>query len=138
MWDVERVVSCSLIRVGATVATRKQQEIAEMLRRQISNIALYELRDPRVGFVTVTRIELAGDFRSAKVYVTVRGSRADVSKSLGALRHARGRIQGLIGERLELRYTPLLEFVEDIELDKALRVDRLIDEVMRQDEESGN
>ena len=120
------------------MATRKQQEIAELLRRQVSNIALYELRDPRVGFVTVTRLELAGDFRSAKVYVMIRGSRADVSKSLGALKHARGRIQGLIGDRLKLRYTPLLEFVEDKELGQALRVDRLIDEVRRQDEESGN
>lgn len=120
------------------MATRKQQEIAELLRREISNIALHELRDPRLGFVTVTRIKLAGDFRSAKVYVTIRGSRADVSNSLGALKRARGRIQGLIGDRLELRYTPLLEFVEDTELGQALRVDRLIDEVMRQDGESEN
>jgi len=123
-------------RIPAAVATRKQLEIAELLRRKISGIVLHELRDPRMGFVTITRLELSGDLRSAKVFVTVRGSRGDVSKSLAALQHARGHIQGLIGSRIKLRHTPLLRFIEDKELGEALRVDRLIDEVRRQDVES--
>ena len=83
-----------------------------------------------------TRLELSGDLRSAKVYVTVRGSRSDANKSLAALQHARGHIQGLIGSRMKLRHTPLLRFIEDKELGEALRVDRLIDKVMREDAES--
>ena len=109
-----------------------------MLRRQISNIILYELNDPRMGFVTVTGLELAGDSQSAKVFVTVRGREADVNKTLEALRHARGHIQGLVGDRLDLRHTPILQFLEDKELAEALRVDRLIDEVRRQDAASHN
>ena len=107
-----------------------------MLRRQISNIILYELSDPRMGFVTITRLELAGDFQSAKVFVTVRGARADVNKTLAAIKHARGHIQSLVADRIDLRYTPMLQFIEDKELGEALRVDRLIDEVRKLDAQS--
>ena len=115
------------------MATRKQKEITELLRREISNIILYELSDPRTGFLTLTRVQLSGDGRSAKVFVTVRGEEAAVQKTLDALQHARGHIQALIAERLKLRWTPVLEFLEDVELNQALRVDRLIDQVRKQD-----
>jgi len=113
------------------LATRKQKETAELLRREISNIILYELSDPRPGFLTLTRLQLAGDYRSAKVFVTVRGSAEEVRHTLEALRHAHGHIQALIAERLTLRYTPVLEFLEDVEMNEALRVNRLIDEVCK-------
>jgi len=116
------------------VFTRKQQEISELLRREISSIILYELSDPQVGFVTVTRVKVARDFRSAKVFLMVRGEREDVGRTLGALTHARGRIQALVARRIKLRHTPVLEFVEDAEMTEALRVDRLIDEVTREDD----
>ena len=112
--------------------SRKRKEIAELLRREISRIILYELSDPRMGFVTVTRVELAGDYRSAKVFMTVRGSEGDASKCFSALDHARGHIQALVGDRLKLRYTPVLSFLEDKELGEALRVDRLIGQLANQ------
>ena len=115
------------------MATRKQKEITELLRRGISNIILYELSDPRTGFLTLTRVQLSGDGRSAKVFVTVRGDEAAVRKSLDALRHARGHIQALIAERLRLRWTPVLEFLEDIELNQALRVERLISQLRQRE-----
>ena len=113
------------------MATRKQKEIAELLRREISNIILYELGDPRTGCVTLTRVQVAGDHRSARVYVTVRGGEADVDKTLAALTHARGHIQALVAQRIKLRWTPVLDFVEDSELTEALRVDKLLDQVSR-------
>ena len=113
------------------MATRKQKEIAELLRREISSIVLHELSDPRTGFVTLTRVQVTGDYRSARVYVTVRGEEADVKKTLAALTHARGHIQALVAKRIKLRWTPVLEFVEDSELTEALRIDRLLDQVSR-------
>ncbi len=113
---------------------RKQEEISELLRRQISRIVLCELSDPRIKFVTITRVDVAGDYRSAKVYVTVRGPESDLNRTLEALMHAKGHVQGLIASRAKLRYTPVLTFLEDGELLTALRVNRLIDEVMRQDQ----
>ncbi len=114
------------------MARRKQREITELLRREISNIILCELADPRLGFVTLTRVHLAGDFRSAKVFVTVRGSSAELHRTLEGLKHARGRIQALVAQRLKLCYTPLLQFVEDQELHRALRVDKLIEDIRKQ------
>jgi len=116
---------------------RKQRELAELLRREISNILLRDLNDPRMGFVTVTKVEAAGDLRSAKVFVTVRGSTGDVSRTMHGLKHARGYVQRLIGQRLSIRYTPLLDFLEDEELGRAMRVTKLIDQVRRQDKTAG-
>ena len=113
---------------------RKQEEISELLRREISSIVLRELRDPRIKFVTITRVEVASDYRSAKVYVTVRGPEAGLNRTLEALTHAKGHIQGLVADRIKLRHTPVLAFLEDRELLTALRVNRLIDEVRKQDQ----
>ena len=113
--------------------TRKQKELGELLRREISHILLFELKDPRMGFVTVTRVEAARDLRSARVYLTVRGSEGDLSKTLHGLVHARGYVQHLIGTRHTLRYTPVLEFRQDEELQKVMRLTKLIDDVRAQD-----
>ncbi|MCK4284166.1 MAG: 30S ribosome-binding factor RbfA [Candidatus Brocadiae bacterium] len=114
---------------------RKKRRIEELLRRELSNIVLHELRDPRAGFVTVTAVELSGDQRSAKVLVMVRGSEEEKGEALRTLSRARGHIQGLVGDRLELRYTPVLRFAEDTELHTVRRVEKLIDEARRQDRE---
>ena len=116
------------------MASRKQKEINELLRRELSRIILYELSDPRLGFTTVTRVRIAGDYRSAKVYVTVRGEDEDKRRTLDALRHARGHMQALIADRIKLRWTPVLEFIQDQEMVDALRVNRILDEMS--DEES--
>jgi len=115
------------------VGTRKQKELAELLRREISRILLYELNDPRMGFVTITRVEAARDLRSARVYLTVRGSQSDLSKTLHGLAHARGYVQHLIAMRHSLRYTPVLQFFEDEELQRVMRLTKLIEEVRARD-----
>ncbi len=68
--------------------------------------------------------------------MTVRGEEADVKQTLAALTHARGHIQALIAKRIKLRWTPVLEFVEDSELTEALRIDRILDQVSRDRVES--
>ena len=117
------------------MVTRKQKEIEELLRREISSIIVRELKDPRIGFVTVTRVRVGGDFRTAKVYLMLRGSEHEQEQTLIGLTHARGRIQGLVSDRIKMRNTPVLTFLEDEEVVEALRVDRLIDEVMKEHEE---
>lgn len=114
---------------------RKKQRIEELLRRELSSIVLYELKDPRTGFVTLTEVALSEDQRSAKVMVMIRGSEEQKTQTLRALKRARGYIQGLIGSRLALRYTPVLRFSEDTETDRVMRVEKLIDEARRQDRE---
>ena len=114
---------------------RKKRRIEELLRREISNIVLYELKDPRVGPVALTRVELSQDQRSARVYMIVRGEEDAVEESLQVLDGARGYVQALIGRRLALRYTPVLHFEKDKDVLTAMRAEQLIEEARRQDQE---
>lgn len=113
---------------------RKKKRIEELLRREISTIILQEMRDPRAGFVTVTRTELAEDQRSAKVYLTVRGDEDERDLTLKTLHRARGFIQGLIGKRLDLRWTPVLSFHEDEEVLQQMRIEQLIEQARKEDQ----
>ena len=105
-----------------------------MLRREISNIILYELSDPRMGFITLTRVEPSSDLRFASVFLTVRGSETEKRLTLSGLEHARGHVQALLGERLKMRYTPVLRFSEDKELGRSARVNQLLSQVEEQRE----
>jgi len=119
------------------VNPRKKKKIEELLRRELSSIVLYEMKDPRVGFATVTRTELAEDQRAAKVFLTVRGSQDETRKTLRILHRARGYMQHLIGKRLTLRWTPVLTFHEDEETRQTQRIERLIDQARKDDRAPG-
>ncbi len=86
-----------------------------------------ELKDPRIGFVTVTRVSLAPDLRSARVFVGVLGSELDRQKSLAGLSQAAGYLRRLLGQRLRLRHTPQIVFEYDTGLDAADRVAKLLE-----------
>ncbi len=111
--------------------SRKKQETEELLRREISTIILRELSDPGLGFVTLTRVSVGGDYKTATIYVMIKGTEGERKKTLLALKRARGRVQALVAERIKLRNTPVMTFLEDAEMREALRVDRLIDEVLK-------
>ena len=112
---------------------RKKLKIEELLKRELSSTILYQMNDPRTGFVSVTGVELSEDQRSAEVRVTVRGDARDIQETLRVLTHARGFLQGRIAERLDLRYTPVLTFSEDEDVLKARRLEQLIDEARKDD-----
>jgi len=114
---------------------RKKLRTEELLRRELSSIILYQMNDPRTGFISVTGVELADDQRSAKVRVTVRGEAGDIQETLRVLTRARGYLQGRIAEQVALRYTPVLSFVEDEEVLKARRLQQLIDKARKDDQE---
>lgn len=114
---------------------RKKRRIEELLRREVSNIVLYEMRDPRVRPVTLTHVELSEDQRSARVFLIVRGTPEETDESLRTLGRARGYVQALVGDRLKLRYTPVLSFREDEDALNAMRVQKLIDATRSQDRE---
>ena len=87
-----------------------------------------ELKDPRLGFITVTRVELAHDLRNARVYVGVLGSEAEREKSLVALRSAAGFIRRELGRRLRIHHSPQIDFRYDKGLEATDRVARLLQE----------
>jgi ribosome-binding factor A len=109
------------------VATRRQRQVAELLHQEISTLIQQRARDPRLGFVTVTGVEMSPDLRVAQVYVSVLGSEDDVQQSLASLRHAAGFFRRELGSSLSLRYLPELNFRQDDTLERGLRIDALLD-----------
>jgi ribosome-binding factor A len=110
------------------MASRRLQQVARSLQREVSQAVLMELKDPRIGFVTITRVEPAADLRTARVYFSVLGDEKAEALTLHGLRHAAGRIQGLVRQRLQMRYFPVLEFWVDESVKAAFRLSRLLEE----------
>jgi len=112
--------------------SRRVMQVASALQREISRIVLGEVKDPRVGFVTITRVEPDADLRHAKVYFSVLGDRKAESLTIYGLQRAAHYIRVRVGRRLEMRYTPELEFVVDQSVKGALRVSELLEEDRRE------
>jgi ribosome-binding factor A len=104
--------------------------VAEAIREVASQTILFELQDPRIKAVTVTRAEVSADLQHAKVYVSIMGSPTEQELCLHGLRHATGYIQKKVGARLQTRYTPALKFVLDQGVKKSIEITRLINEAM--------
>jgi ribosome-binding factor A len=113
------------------------RRVDEAIRQVIGDAVAGELKDPRVGFVTVTDVRTSADLSQARVYVSVLGDAGGASSlqerlaSLEGLRSAHGFLQARVGRELHLKRTPTLEFCYDDTTDRALRVDALIDEIGR-------
>ena len=107
---------------------RRPERLVEEMREEIARMIISELKDPRLGFVTVTRVELAHDLRYARVYVGVLGSEAEREKSLTALHSAAGFIRRELGRRLRIHHSPEVDFRYDKGLEATDRVARLLQE----------
>ena len=106
--------------------------VAEAIREVASETILYDVRDPRVKLVTVTRAEVSGDLQHAKVYVSVMGTEKEQKLTLNGLRHAAGFIQSKLAQRLQTRFTPVVQFVLDQGVKKSIEMTRLINEALGQ------
>jgi ribosome-binding factor A len=108
--------------------SRRTDRLGEEIREEVARMIGAELKDPRIGFVTVTRVDLAPDLRNARIHVGVLGDVAQRTKTLTGLRQASGFLRRAVGQRLRLRHAPELTFHYDEGLDAADRVARLLDE----------
>ena len=97
--------------------------------RQVLSEALLELKDPRIGFVTVTGVETSRDLRQARVYVSVLGGERKREQTLAALAAAHGVLQSRIGRELRMKRTPQLTFEYDPSVERGVRMTKLIDEL---------
>ena len=111
--------------------SRRVERLSEAVKQEVSKIILYELKEPQIGFVTVTRAEVSPDLRKAKVYISVLGDEAAQKKTLCRLEHAKGFIQTEVGARLQTRYTPILTFYLDESVKKSIHISKLIDEAIK-------
>ncbi len=104
----------------------RMQRVNEALREVLSTVIGRGVKDPRVGFVTVTGVEATNDLRQARVYVSILGDAAQREESLRGLHSAEGFLQGVINDELHLKRTPALEFVYDESVDRGFRINEVI------------
>ena len=112
--------------------SRRQRQVGELLHEEISRIIQYEIKDPRLGFVTVTGVDVSPDLRQARVYVTVLGDRAEVKSTLAGLTSAAGYFRRLLGQALSLRHIPELNFKLDTSLEYGMRIEALLDDIQEE------
>jgi ribosome-binding factor A len=113
------------------MSTGRMRRVDEAIRQVVGDALAGELKDPRVGFVTVTDVRTSADLSHARVYVSVLGDAEIRQASMDGLDSAHGFLQRRVAGELRLKRTPTLEFAYDDTTDRALRVDALIDEIER-------
>ena len=114
---------------------RRPARLGSQLREEIGLMLQRDVKDPRIGFVTITDVHLTADCKLARVYVSVLGSDEDRRQSLEGLNQAAGFIRFEIGHRLRLRYSPELEFRLDDSLEKEARLEELFGKIHHQQDE---
>ena len=110
------------------MTAQRMRRVDEAMREVLSDVLSHDLKDPRVGFVTVTDVKTSPDLRHARVYVSILGDAEAVAASLEGLESAHGYLQGRVGSELRLKNTPALQFVHDDTAARAQRLEQLMDE----------
>jgi ribosome-binding factor A len=106
---------------------RRQRQVAELLHQEISLLIQRQVRDPRLGLVTVTDVEVTPDLRLAHIYVSVMGGDDEAKQALAGLKSATGFFRHALGSALSLRFIPELSFRLDKSLEQGLHIDQLLD-----------
>lgn len=112
----------------------RQERVAEAIKKEVSIIIHDELKDPRLGFVTVTRVEVTQDLRQAKIFFSVLGKEEEYRKTKEALDSALGFIRRLIAQRIRLRFAPQIIFKEDRSGEYSIRIQEVLEEIRGLDE----
>ena len=109
--------------------------VGEQMKKELGDIIGRKIKDPRIGFVTVTDVEVTGDLQQAKVFISVLGDDAQKENTLKALAKAKGFIRSEIGSRVRLRKTPEITFEFDQSVDYGNRIDTLLHQVQNEGKE---
>lgn len=110
------------------MSSRRTEQVSEEIHRHISELLLREVRDPRIGFVTVTGVDVSPDLEHARVHVSVLGSDEEERDAMRALRRAAGFLRTSLGKRMKVRKVPELRFEADRSARHAIHISKLIAE----------
>lgn len=108
--------------------SRRLNRVQEACKEELSKIIQREIKDPRVGFVTITEVKVTADLRHARVFVSIMGNDEEVARSRAGLESARGYMRAHLGKHLRLKYLPEIEFVHERVAEEALRLSRIMEE----------
>ncbi len=108
---------------------KRSQRIQELLLEEISKLLLDGLKDPRIGFATLTRVEVSDNLKHAKIFVSVMGSEKEKTDTLNALKNAKGFIRNALGKNIYLKYLPELEFKKDENAEHVEKITRILNDL---------
>ncbi len=109
--------------------TRRQERVSEQIHRVLSELLTFEMQDPQLANLTISRAEITGDLRHATAYVLPHGGEEEMKQDLAALRHAQGFLRRQLAERLQLRFAPDLSFEWDEQSAQEEHLQKLLDEL---------
>jgi ribosome-binding factor A len=113
----------------------RSRRIGDQIHKDLADLISRELKDPRLGMITVTAVEVTNDYSHAKIYVSSLQGNEVLARSLEALQDAAGFLRNQLGKRLSIRTLPALHFVADVSLDRAIALTTLIDEAVASDDQ---
>jgi ribosome-binding factor A len=116
----------------------RMRRVNEAVREVVSAHISEDLKDPRIGFITVTAVDTSPDLRRARVYVSVLGSETEREDALAGLRSSRGFLQARIADELRMKHTPTLDFHYDESIDHGMRMSALLESESPPDPEAGS
>jgi ribosome-binding factor A len=117
---------------------KRSERVADLILKEISEMLVRSIKDPRIGFVTITRVTVSDDIRLAKVYFSVTGNQAERERSLTGLNSARGFVRKELGRRMRLKHTPDITFHFDPSIEYAIHIAEVIQQLHREEGEDEN
>lgn len=115
------------------MSNMRAERVGEQMKQEIMDIVNNKVKDPRVGFLTITDVELTNDLSHAKVYLTVLGSKKEVDNTFKVLEKAKGFIKSELGSRMRLRIIPDLTFEYDESIEYGNKIERMIQDLHKED-----
>lgn len=111
------------------MSSTRVERVKRQILRETTLILKEDLKDPRIGFVTVTSVELSPDLRVAKIFVSIMGETSEQEQTLKVLKNAAGYVRTQIGHRIRLRYTPEIIFLQDTSMEYVDRIFKILDDI---------
>jgi len=113
---------------------KRSEKVADLIQKEISQMLVKSIKDPRIGFVTITKVTVSEDCRFARVYYSVAGTPEERERSMRGLDSAKGYVRKELGRRIRLRYTPEIMFQFDPSIEYAIHMEELIQSIHQEEE----
>jgi ribosome-binding factor A len=114
---------------------KRSQRVSDLIREEIAEIVMYKLKDPRVGFVTITGVDMSPDLKQARVFVSIL-KEDEREMTLEILNSAKAFIRSILSKRLKMKFIPVVEFKLDASIEYGYKIDRLLKEIRDKDEDN--
>ncbi len=117
---------------------KRSEKIADLIQKEVSHMLVRTLKDPRIGFVTITKVAVSEDCRLAKVYFSVTGSSDERERSTDGLNSAKGYVRKELGRRIRMKYIPEIIFQFDPSIEYAIHIGEVIEHIKKEREDKGD